>query len=74
MMATGAFGDSLSGLVLAGRIAAAISHREHSGEAVEGSLLSTAMWGMQAATARGPGGGQSNWSSSRSKLPGPAPK
>jgi len=49
-MPTGAFGDSISGLVLAGGIAAAVAHRERTGEAlvVEGSLLSTAMWAMQA--------------------------
>ncbi|MCU1344907.1 MAG: hypothetical protein JWL70_1173 [Acidimicrobiia bacterium] len=50
MMPTGAFGDVLSGLTLAGGVAAAIAHRERTGEGsvVEGSLLSTAMWGMQA--------------------------
>jgi crotonobetainyl-CoA:carnitine CoA-transferase CaiB-like acyl-CoA transferase len=50
MMPTGAFGDVLSGLTLAGGIAAAIAHRERTGEGsvVEGSLLGTAMWGMQA--------------------------
>jgi crotonobetainyl-CoA:carnitine CoA-transferase CaiB-like acyl-CoA transferase len=50
MMPTAAFGDVLSGLVLAGGISAAIAHRERTGEALEvtGSLLSTAMWSMQA--------------------------
>jgi crotonobetainyl-CoA:carnitine CoA-transferase CaiB-like acyl-CoA transferase len=49
-MPTGAFGDSLSGAIFAGGIAAAIAHRERTGEGtiVDGSLLASAMWAMQA--------------------------
>jgi crotonobetainyl-CoA:carnitine CoA-transferase CaiB-like acyl-CoA transferase len=49
-MPTGAFGDSLSGAIFAGGIAAAIAHRARTGEAttVDGSLLASAMWAMQA--------------------------
>jgi crotonobetainyl-CoA:carnitine CoA-transferase CaiB-like acyl-CoA transferase len=48
-MPGGAFGDSISGAVLAGGIAAAIVHRERTGEAsvVDASLLATAMWALQ---------------------------
>jgi crotonobetainyl-CoA:carnitine CoA-transferase CaiB-like acyl-CoA transferase len=48
-MPAGAFGDSISGMALAGGIAAAIARRALTGEAtmVEGSLLGTAMWAMQ---------------------------
>jgi crotonobetainyl-CoA:carnitine CoA-transferase CaiB-like acyl-CoA transferase len=49
-MPTGAFGDSLSGAIFAGGIAAAIAHRERTGEGtvVDASLLASAMWAMQA--------------------------
>jgi len=49
-MPTGAFGDSLSGAIFAGGIAAAIAHRQRTGEGtiVDGSLLASAMWAMQA--------------------------
>ena len=48
-MPAGAFGDSISGMALAGGIAAAIAGRALTGETavVEGSLLGTAMWAMQ---------------------------
>jgi crotonobetainyl-CoA:carnitine CoA-transferase CaiB-like acyl-CoA transferase len=48
-MPAGAFGDSISGMALAGGIAAAIARRAHTGETsiVDGSLLGTAMWAMQ---------------------------
>ena len=48
-MPAGAFGDSISGMALAGGIAAAIAGRAITGETsvVEGSLLGTAMWAMQ---------------------------
>jgi crotonobetainyl-CoA:carnitine CoA-transferase CaiB-like acyl-CoA transferase len=48
-MPTGAFGDSLSGAVFAGGIAAAIAHKRATGEGgvVDGALLATAMWAMQ---------------------------
>lgn len=48
-MPAGAFGDSISGMALAGGIAAAIARRALSGttSVVEGSLLGTAMWAMQ---------------------------
>ena len=48
-MPAGAFGDSLSGMGLAGGIAAALAHKAHTGEGglVDGSLLGTAMWSMQ---------------------------
>ncbi|MDE2302645.1 MAG: CoA transferase [Sphingomonadales bacterium] len=44
-----AFGDTLSGSMLAGAISAALLKRERSGEAstVDVSLLATAMWSMQ---------------------------
>ncbi len=47
------FGDLLSGLTLAGAVAAALVHRERTGEGtvVDVSLLSTAAWGMQASVA-----------------------
>lgn len=46
-----AFGDSQSGLNLAGGLAAALFHRERSGEAmvVDASLLASGMWAMQPA-------------------------
>jgi crotonobetainyl-CoA:carnitine CoA-transferase CaiB-like acyl-CoA transferase len=48
-MPSGAFGDSLSGMALAGGIAAALVHKARTGEGstVDGSLLGTAMWAMQ---------------------------
>lgn len=48
-MPAGAFGDSISGMALAGGIAAAIARRALTGETsvVDGSLLGTAMWAMQ---------------------------
>jgi crotonobetainyl-CoA:carnitine CoA-transferase CaiB-like acyl-CoA transferase len=48
-MPAGAFGDSISGLALAGGIAAAIARKARTGETslVDGSLLGTAMWAMQ---------------------------
>jgi crotonobetainyl-CoA:carnitine CoA-transferase CaiB-like acyl-CoA transferase len=48
-MPAGAFGDSLSGMALAGGIAAALAKRFRTGEGtiVDGSLLGTAMWCMQ---------------------------
>lgn len=48
---TGAFGDTLSGAMLAGGIAAAIAQRAMTGHAavVETSLLGTGMWAMQRA-------------------------
>ena len=51
-MPSGAFGDSLSGMALAGGIAAALAQKEKTGEGglVDGSLLGTAMWAMQMAT------------------------
>ena len=44
-----AFGDSLSGLSLAGGVAAALVRKARTGEGavVEGSLLGTALWAMQ---------------------------
>jgi crotonobetainyl-CoA:carnitine CoA-transferase CaiB-like acyl-CoA transferase len=50
-MPSGAFGDSLSGMALAGGIAAAVVHKQRTGEGsvVDGSLLGTAMWAMQMA-------------------------
>ncbi|HKY16124.1 MAG TPA: CaiB/BaiF CoA-transferase family protein [Microthrixaceae bacterium] len=46
---SGAFGDSLSGMALAGGVAAALLRRERSGvgAVVDVSLLGTAMWAMQ---------------------------
>jgi crotonobetainyl-CoA:carnitine CoA-transferase CaiB-like acyl-CoA transferase len=51
MMPSGAFGDSLSGMALAGGIAAALVRKSRTGEGcvVEGALLGTAMWAMQMA-------------------------
>jgi crotonobetainyl-CoA:carnitine CoA-transferase CaiB-like acyl-CoA transferase len=48
-MPAGAFGDSLSGISLAGGIAAALVKKARTGEGsvVDGSLLGTAMWCMQ---------------------------
>ena len=48
-MPAGAFGDSISGMSLAGGIAAAIAGRALTGtpSVVDGSLLGTAMWAMQ---------------------------
>ncbi len=48
-MPAGAFGDSLSGMALAGGIAAALVRRGRTGEGavVDASLLGTAMWCMQ---------------------------
>ena len=45
----GAFGDSISGAVLAGGVSAALAQRAISGKAsvVDGSLLATGMWMMQ---------------------------
>lgn len=45
----GAFGDSISGAILAGGVAAAIAQRERTGKVsvVDASLLGTAMWVMQ---------------------------
>jgi crotonobetainyl-CoA:carnitine CoA-transferase CaiB-like acyl-CoA transferase len=50
-MPSGAFGDSLSGMALAGGIAGALLQREKTGASVrvDGSLLGTAMWCMQMA-------------------------
>jgi crotonobetainyl-CoA:carnitine CoA-transferase CaiB-like acyl-CoA transferase len=48
-MPAGAFGDSISGISLAGGIAAALVKKARTGEGslVDGSLLGTAMWAMQ---------------------------
>jgi crotonobetainyl-CoA:carnitine CoA-transferase CaiB-like acyl-CoA transferase len=48
-MPAAAFGDALSGLVLAGGVAAALAQKARTGQGavVEGSLLATAMWAMQ---------------------------
>jgi crotonobetainyl-CoA:carnitine CoA-transferase CaiB-like acyl-CoA transferase len=48
-MPGGAFGDGTSGAIFAGGIAAAIAHRERTGEVqiVDGSLLGTGMWALQ---------------------------
>ena len=48
-MPSGAFGDSLSGIALAGGIAAALVRKSRTGEGclVEGALFGTAMWAMQ---------------------------
>jgi crotonobetainyl-CoA:carnitine CoA-transferase CaiB-like acyl-CoA transferase len=50
-MPAGAFGDSLSGMSLAGGIAAALARKAKTGEGslVDGTLLGTAMWSMQMA-------------------------
>jgi crotonobetainyl-CoA:carnitine CoA-transferase CaiB-like acyl-CoA transferase len=50
-MPSGAFGDSLSGMALAGGISAALVRKARTGEGtvVEGALLGTAMWAMQMA-------------------------
>ena len=47
------FGDGLSGMALAGGIAAALAYRERSGKGVvvDVSLLSTGMWAMQSSIA-----------------------
>ncbi len=49
-MPAGAFGDSLSGAVLAGGVAAAVAQRERTGEGdvVDVALMSTGMWALQA--------------------------
>jgi crotonobetainyl-CoA:carnitine CoA-transferase CaiB-like acyl-CoA transferase len=49
-MPGGAFGDSLSGAVLAGGIAAAVAQRERTGQGdiVDVALMSTGMWALQA--------------------------
>jgi crotonobetainyl-CoA:carnitine CoA-transferase CaiB-like acyl-CoA transferase len=51
-MPAGAFGDSISGMSLAGGIAAALVKKTRTGEGslVDGSLLGTAMWAMQMAS------------------------
>ena len=51
-MPAGAFGDSLSGVALAGGVAAALVKRARTGEGsiVDGSLLGTAAWCMQMAS------------------------
>jgi len=48
-MPAGAFGDSISGMALAGGISAALVRKARTGETsvVDGSLLGTAMWAMQ---------------------------
>lgn len=48
-MPAGAFGDSISGVALAGGISAALVRKARTGEpsVVDGSLLGTAMWAMQ---------------------------
>lgn len=48
-MPSGAFGDAISGMALAGGVAAALVKklRTGKGSVVEGSLLATAMWSMQ---------------------------
>ena len=45
------FGDSQTGLALAAGLAAALFHRERTGEALvlDGSLLGSGIWAMQAA-------------------------
>ena len=50
-----AFGDSIGGMIIAGGIAAALLHRERTGEAIEldVSLLSTAWWASGALIAQG---------------------
>jgi crotonobetainyl-CoA:carnitine CoA-transferase CaiB-like acyl-CoA transferase len=50
-MPAGGFGDSLSGMSLAGGIAAALARKAKTGEGslVDGTLLGTAMWSMQMA-------------------------
>lgn len=50
-----AFGDSIGGMAIAGGIAAALLHRERTGEAVEldVSLLSTAWWAAGAMVSQG---------------------
>lgn len=51
-MPAGAFGDSISGMALAGGIAAALVKKERTGEGsiVDVSLLGAAMWSMQMAS------------------------
>jgi crotonobetainyl-CoA:carnitine CoA-transferase CaiB-like acyl-CoA transferase len=48
-MPGGAFGDNQSGMMLAGGIAAALFHRERTGNGVvvDGSLLASSLWAMQ---------------------------
>ena len=48
-MPSGAFGDGLSGAVLAGGVAAAVAQRALTGKvsSVDGSLLATGMWALQ---------------------------
>ncbi|HEV2370044.1 MAG TPA: CoA transferase, partial [Acidimicrobiales bacterium] len=48
-MPAGAFGDTISGALLAGGVAAALGHRDRTGEAVtvDGSLLASGLWAMQ---------------------------
>ena len=55
-----AFGDSIGGMNIAGGIAAALFHRERTGEAVEldVSLLSTAWWAAGASVTQGLESGQ----------------
>ena len=78
-MPAGAFGDSISGMALAGGIAAAVARRALTGETsvVEGSLLGTAMWAMQmgivGAAVRGgrtPGSGPGGCGPVRGQRPG----
>jgi crotonobetainyl-CoA:carnitine CoA-transferase CaiB-like acyl-CoA transferase len=54
-MPAGAFGDSLSGMALAGGISAALLRKERTGQGgfVDGSLLGTAAWCMQMASVGG---------------------
>ncbi len=54
-MPAGAFGDSISGLSLAGGVAAAVARKIATGKGstVDGSLLGTAAWAMQMATVGG---------------------
>ena len=48
-MPAGAFGDSLSGMALAGGVSAALAKKARTGEGsvVEGALFATALWAMQ---------------------------
>ena len=58
-LAAGAFGDSLSGMALAGGVSAALVQAARTGEGavVDGSLLGTALWAMQLALATAATGG-----------------